>query len=107
MDNQTANNNLDNLPENQRHYVQVLSNKKMAYGNESKLQNLATDLMAKGMFNEAQAISQAAQSFGRFGHHFTATQKAIEAQHPEFREDAIKVAKNRQRARQQNQILQM
>lgn len=94
------------LTDEQKHYVQVLANKKRLYAAHKTLndavQTALKDSNQTQGFKLAQTISAAAKQVQDTANFLTHQQKQIEQQHPEFKEKAKQFAQSRHQARKQD-----
>lgn len=102
----TNNSAFDQLNADQKHYVQLLANKKRLYAAHSSLNEAVQEALTSGnqeqVFKLAQKISAAAQNVQTTANSLTQQQKAIEQQHPEFKEQAKTFAQSRRQEHRQD-----
>ena len=99
MNEQTNDNSFDALGEEQKHYVQLLANKKRLYAAHKSLNNAVQTSLSlndhEQAFKLAQQVSAAAKQVQDTASYLTHQQKAIEERHPEYREHAKNFAQKR------------
>lgn len=109
MNEQTNDNSFDALGAEQKHYVQILANKKRLYSanktlNEAVQTTLGMDDHEQA-FKLAQQVSKAAKQVQDTANYLSHQQKQIEERNPTFKNDAKIYAQNRD-AQHQKQNMQ-
>jgi hypothetical protein len=109
MNEQTNDNRFDTLSAEQKHYVQLLANKKRLYNAHKSLNDTVQTALSlsdrEQAFTLAQQVSNAAKQVQDTANYLAHQQKQIEQQHPEFKAQAKSFAQNRD-AQHQKQVIQ-
>lgn len=108
MNEQTNDNSFDALGAEQKHYVQLLANKKRLYAAHKSLNSAVQTALSlsdhEQAFKLAQQVSAAAKQVQDTANYLSHQQKAIEKQHPEYKAQAKSYAQNRDAQHQKQDI---